>query len=212
MLGFRVGLFSCVAVAVAALSGLLATALGRPSWEQTPLMRQAWEEIHREDDAMPGKDQATAEQRNRYYNEVKRKYGARYASDEVASFYSGACEPFDQREGVDKNASCEEAKAMFQLYYALGLKGDYDAQIEVSYCFAEGIRTCSKVVRGNNALSCAWLAVAIMSGSEYVRSDDVFGYQVECAKLRRYWEADAFALFSRIYHRPMPVSSLPAPY
>jgi hypothetical protein len=115
---------------------------------------------------------------------------------------------------------CQFHKANFEEHYWLALQGDYQAQLNVAFCFHGGAMTttsfsirwpCYGVVRTDDIAMCAWYLVAASSGHPRSASAaEQYGYVYECDKKPLYERqailGTASALFLRIYHRPMPVA------
>jgi hypothetical protein len=209
-------------LAGAAFLGLLAASNAQVDAPiRSPLSQQAWDELERLTDAILGQEKrsASVEQRNRAFAAAVRKQAASHASEESGRYLSGMCDPtYSLSPGLDRDTTCEMEKATFQMDYWLAMQGDYTAQQGLAWCFEipQGTATrCAKVVQPNQSLSCAWQIVALSSGGAYVSSFDVTHYRNRCTKLPR-WEmeeaqAAALALFSRIYHKPLPGVLPPVP-
>ena len=149
-------------------------------------------------------------QSSQCYLEALRKEAEPH-EDESARFLSGLCEPPYVSPDLGKEGTCELDKAKFQVNYWLALQGDHHAQKNVIFCFEKGgtDKPCSGTVRPNAILSCAWELVALLSGSPDVDPYDLIGYKQDCERKllpsdRDWVQSEAFALFSRIYHRPLP--------
>ena len=130
--------------------------------------------------------------------------------DELSTSLSGQCDlsPADERlYGRDKDQHCEWEKLNFRRNYWFALQGR--AQQGLALCFGEGhYKYCSRIAQPSELMSCAWSLVALSSGSPLVEPADVDLYRSVCeeydASERDAFRAQAFALFSQIYHKPLP--------
>ena len=148
--------------------------------------------------------------------------------DESSTSLSGQCEldPGQQRSYDDraKNQLCEWEKLNFRRNYWFALQSDHRAQKYLAFCFADTSaenQPCSRIAQPSEIMSCAWSLVAISSGSPLVEADvdsydfaksqyddDVNSFYSVCEEYNAYVRdavrAQASALFSQIYHKPLP--------
>ena len=100
---------------------------------------------------------------------------------------------------------CEASRAQFAQEMPQALRGDYQSQRNVAFCFSTG---CDGAVRVNAALGCAWRVVIQASGSSKVDATDAMAFRNACGALDDLELATASeqaqALFKKIYRRPLP--------
>lgn len=142
--------------------------------------------------------------RLRGFEEQVRRQAALHASESRA-FILETCDPPPATE-----RTCAQEKARFQRRYWFALQGDYRAQKGVALCFAEKGRPACAGVRRSRVMQCAWQLVMLSSGNPELEESDVDDFKADCEKLHpvdteRFW-AKAAAIFSRIYHRPLPTT------
>ena len=132
--------------------------------------------------------------------------------DESSTSLSGRCDPEPSMHIIDiddQTKHCDYEKITFRRNYWFALQGDYRAQQYVAFCFGKGhYKYCSRIAQPSELMSCAWSLVALSSGSPLVEPGDVDLYRSVCEEYNAYerdaFRAQAFALFSQIYHKPLP--------
>jgi hypothetical protein len=101
---------------------------------------------------------------------------------------------------------CESSKKQFIKEYPEALKGDYQAQRNVSFCLNDG---CDGSVQKNKTLGCAWRLVLLASGSPKVNELDVRNWTSMCTSKLDTLEmsivrSQANSLFQTVYGRDLP--------
>ena len=152
--------------------------------------RQAWEDSLRLRAPKSPSDQAdwdawqatrkakSLDEAMRLFSEEQQNQARRHANLSFI-FLSGTCDPatiyFTTYGNIGKNIICEKEILKFQRDYWLALQGDYQAQIHIADCFdAKG---CAGVVRTIPVENCAWLLVALSSGSPDTSGTYVWDYR-----------------------------------
>ena len=100
---------------------------------------------------------------------------------------------------------CEQYLATLRKEYPQALRGDYQAQRNVSYCLTT---SCDGALKINRPLGCAWRAV-ILGGNRKADNTDVDSFNTYCRGKLTGGDVLLFAnhldtLFRRIYKRPAP--------
>lgn len=107
---------------------------------------------------------------------------------------------------VGADTFCKNNAKQFRDEFPRALRGDYDAQRNVAFCFMTG---CDGAVTQDRPRGCAWRAVIIASGSPKVTSGDRSNFDNSCRGKLIGSDATAFGsqferLFQRIYRRAAP--------
>lgn len=105
---------------------------------------------------------------------------------------------------ADDKAWCEAQVKQFREEWPQANKGDYQAQRNVAYCYANG---CDGAVMPDLVTACAW-RIVIMASPADITSGDTANYRHDCLqKATSTMRADAFVmagrLFKKIYKRKL---------
>lgn len=113
-------------------------------------------------------------------------------------FASGNC--------VGADTFCKSSAKQFREEFPRALRGNYDAQRNVAFCFLTG---CDGAIVQDRPRGCAWRAIIIASGSPKIDTSDRANFDGSCRGKLTGSEATAFGsqyelLFRRIYRRAAP--------
>lgn len=102
----------------------------------------------------------------------------------------GGCDTADKVCAADQNA--------VEAAWPLAMKGDYQAQRNIAFAFAQGVNAPSKVTR-RPIQACAWRIVIMASGSAKVDQTDQGNLTSDCASLDKDDAERSLAVANLIY-------------